>query len=191
VTCRESNSLLAVGWCLAGCVCMVSQSAQLAAAGWTLVALLRCCSTVVDAATPDREAGTLPAHTTGQNGLTSKKTKSVTRPKSAEEGRGYVPHDHGGARAHALPGDRAVGRTERRYCKPPYAALRGLGLRDAGTTHLARLEPPLPTLHSLRGGRPPQTTMRHRRVNARILPRSYPPHGVCGNMVDGELLARY
>ena len=77
-----------------------------------------------------------------------KKTKSVTRPKSAEEGRGYVPHDHGGARAHALPGDRAVGRTERRYCKPPYAALRGLGLRDAGTTHLARLEPPLPTLNS-------------------------------------------
>jgi hypothetical protein len=41
--------------------------------------------------------------------------------------------------------------------------------------HDARHHTRTPTLHSLRGGRPPQPTTRHRRVDARILPRSYPP----------------
>jgi hypothetical protein len=34
VVVRRHSSLLAVGWCLAGCVCTVPQGAQLAAAGW-------------------------------------------------------------------------------------------------------------------------------------------------------------
>ena len=60
--------------------------------------------------------GRAAAAWTGQNGLTSKKPSQLHARSLRREGRGYVPHDHGAARAHALPGDRAVGRTERRYC---------------------------------------------------------------------------